>query len=315
VPGGEAHRPAVGWRTLAAQRMAALPPLRPWLLAARVKTLPAALVPVAVGTALAARRGPVPPGLSLCCGGFALLVQVATNLANDLYDSERGADTPARRGPLRVTAAGLVTPRRMRRALLAVNLGAVVVGLPVALWRGPAIVPVGAASLLAGWAYTGGPFPLAYHGLGDVFVVSFFGVVATAGTAFALGGALDAPAILVGLGVGLLCDNILVANNARDVVTDAAAGKRTLAVRLGPAFTRVQYACQAVLAFALPFAAGPGAGGAALLAAPLAVLAGARFARAQEGKEFNAALGLAAATLLAYGVALAAALAWAGARG
>jgi len=190
----------------------------------------------------------------------------------------------------------------------------VAVGLPVAMARGPAMVAVGAASLLAGWAYTGGPFPLAYHGLGDLFVISFFGLVATAGTSFALGGALDPPTLLVGLGVGLLCDNILVANNARDLDTDLAAGKRTLAVRLGPAFSRVQYGCQAMLAFALPFTAGPGPGGAALLAAPLAAWAGARLARARRGVEFNAALALAAATLLAYGLALAAGLVWGGRR-
>lgn len=289
---------------------ARLPALHPWLLAARVKTLPAALVPVVVGAALARRTGPVDPGLVLGCGGFALLVQIGTNLANDLYDSERGADTPARRGPLRVTAAGLVSARAMRRALAVVNLAAVLVGLPVVLARGPAMIPVGAAAMLAGWAYTGGPFPLAYHGLGDLFVILFFGVLAVAGTHYALSGAVDPLALLIGLGVGLLCDNLLVVNNTRDVETDAAAAKRTLVVRLGPRYARAQYPLQAVSAFALPFAAGPGTGAITLLAAPLALLAGLRFARAQCGPEFNRALGLTAAALLAYGVALAVALSW-----
>ncbi len=280
------------------------PSPRPWILAARVKTLPAALVPVAVGTALAARRGPVRPALVLSCAAFALLVQVATNLANDLYDSERGADGPARRGPLRVTAAGLVSPRAMRRALLLVNGAAMLAGLPVLLARGPAMIPVGGLALLAGWAYTGGPFPLAYHGLGDAFVVLFFGLVAVAGTAFGLTGRLDAPTLLVGLGVGLLCDDILVVNNARDLETDAAAGKRTLAVRLGPGFARAPYVLQAIAAFALPFALGPARGAVTLAAAPVAVLAGVRFLRARSGAEFNRALALTAAALLAYGAAL-----------
>ncbi len=283
-----------------------------WLLAARVKTLPAALVPVLVGAALARRLGPVAPGLVIGCGAFALLVQIGTNLANDLYDSERGADTPARRGPLRVTAAGLIGARTMRGALAVVNLAALVVGLPVVLGRGPELIPVGAAAMLAGWAYTGGPYPLAYHGLGDLFVISFFGVVAVAGTHYAVSGANGAPAILLGLGVGLLCDNLLVVNNTRDLETDAAAGKRTLVVRLGRRFARAQYALQAILAFALPFAAGAGVGAVTLAASPLALLAGVRFARARGGSEFNQALGLAAAALLAYGLALAAALWWTG---
>jgi len=286
--------------------------VHPWILAARVKTLPAALVPVAVGTALALPQGASHPVLALSCAAFALLVQVGTNLANDLYDSKRGADTSARRGPVRVTAAGLLSPRAMRRALLLVNLAAILVGLPVVLARGPEMIPVGALALLAGWAYTGGPFPLAYHGLGDVFVVLFFGVVAVAGTAYGLGGRLDLPVVLAGTGVGLLCDNLLVVNNARDVKTDAAVGKRTLAVRLGPSFARVQYVLQAAVAFALPFALGASVGGATLLAAPVAAWAGRRFDRAREGFEFNGALALAAAALLAYGLALTVGLVWAG---
>ena len=278
--------------------------LHPWILAARVKTLPAALVPVAVGTALALPRGTLRPALVLSCAAFALLVQVATNLANDLYDSKRGADTPARRGPVRVTAAGLVSPSAMGRALLLVNLAAILVGLPLVLARGPEMIPVGALALLAGWAYTGGPFPLAYHGLGDVFVILFFGVVAVSGTAYGLGGRLDLPMVLAGAGVGLLCDNLLVVNNARDRDTDAAVGKRTLVVRLGPTFARGQYLLQAVAAFAFPFALGARVGAITLLAVPVAAWAGRRFDRAREGFEFNRALALAAAALLAYGLAL-----------
>ncbi|HET6440525.1 MAG TPA: 1,4-dihydroxy-2-naphthoate octaprenyltransferase [Anaeromyxobacter sp.] len=290
--------PALGSRTFG-----------PWFLAARVKTLPAALVPVAVGTALASRRGQVRPGLVACCACFALLVQVATNMANDLYDAERGADTPARRGPTRVTAAGLVTPRAMRRALLLVNGAAVLLGLPVLLARGPVMIPVGGLALLAGWAYTGGPFPLAYHGLGDAFVVLFFGLVAVAGTCYGLSGTLDAGVVLAGLGVGLICDNLLVVNNARDVETDAAVGKRTLLVRLGQRFGRMQYLVQAAAGFALPFALGARVGAITLLASPISALAGRKLRRARQGRDFNRALGLAAAALLAYGVVLSVSLA------
>ena len=285
-------------------------PLHPWVLAARLKTLPAALVPVAVGTALAGRGGVVRPGLALGCAGFALLVQVGTNFANDYYDWVRGADTPARRGPTRATASGLVSPQAMRRALWAVFAAAALVGLPLAVVRGGALVPLGLLCLLAGWAYTGGPYPLAYHGLGDVFVVGFFGGVAVAGTYYAQTGQLASGACLAGAGVGLLCDNLLVVNNTRDLETDAVAGKRTLVVRFGRRFARAQYAAQLVVAFALPFALGWRPGAWTLLAAPLALWAGARFRRAREGGEYNASLGLAAAALLVYGLALAGALAW-----
>ena len=152
--------------------------------------------------------------------------------------------------------------------------------------RAVPLAPVGAAALLAGWAYTGGPYPLAYHGLGDLFVVLFFGLVAVAGTSYAQAGVLELRAGLVGLGVGLLCDNLLVVNNVRDVGTDAAVAKRTLVVRFGTRFARVQYAFQAVLAFALPFALG-GKAVVHPLSAPLALWAGTRFARAREGSDFN----------------------------
>jgi len=283
--------------------------LKPWLLAARVKTLPAALVPVAVGTALAARHGVIHTLLVASCAFFALLVQVATNMANDLYDAERGADTPVRRGPVRVTAAGLITRRGMRRALVLVNTAAVLLGLPVLLARGPEMIPVGGLALLAGWAYTGGPFPLAYHGLGDAFVVLFFGVVAVAGSCYGLTGVLDYGVVLAGLGVGLICDNLLVVNNARDVETDRAVGKRTLLVRMGPRFALAQYAIQAAGGFALPFALGTRVGWITVLASPVSLLAGLRLRRAHEGRDFNRALGLAAAALLAYGGVLTLALA------
>jgi 1,4-dihydroxy-2-naphthoate polyprenyltransferase len=284
--------------------------LRPWVLAARLKTLPAALVPVGVGTALAARDGVARPALALGCAGFALLVQVGTNFANDYFDWVRGADTAARRGPVRATASGLVSPRAMRRALWVVFAAAALAGLPLAAGRVGELVPLGLLCLLAGWAYTGGPYPLAYHGLGDAFVVVFFGGVAVGGTYYVQAGQLGWGACLCGAGVGLLCDNLLVVNNARDLETDAAAGKRTLVVRFGRRFARAQHAVQLAAAFALPFALGWRTGAWALLASPLALWAGARFRRAQEGAEYNAALGLSAASLLAYGAALAGALAW-----
>lgn len=284
--------------------------LHPWLLAARVKTLPAALVPVAVGTSLAARDGALRPELALLCGVFALLVQVGTNFANDYFDWVRGADTPARIGPTRATASGLVTPAAMRRALWVVFVAAALVGLPLAVARGPAMVPVGVLCLLAGWGYTGGPFPLAYHQLGDVFVIVFFGFVAVTGTYYVQAGAVAPGAWVAGAGIGLLCNNLLVVNNARDLETDAAVGKRTLAVAHGRRFAHFQYTVEFALAFALPFVLGWRVGTLTLIAAPLALRGLTRFRSARTGPEYNAILGLSAGALLLYGVVLSAALAW-----
>ncbi len=227
-----------------------------WWSAARPRTLPAAVAPVVVGTALAGRLGGLDPAAAGICLGFAVLIQIGTNLANDYYDFIKGADTAARVGPTRAVAAGWVTPAAMKRAMLAVFAAAFLLGLSLIAWGGPWLLVIGVASVGCGIAYTGGPWPLAYHGWGDVFVFLFFGLVAVAATFFVQTGTLVPAVWLLAVPVGLLAANILVVNNYRDADTDAAAGKRTLVVRFGRGFARAQFGVSLLLAFALlPFAA------------------------------------------------------------
>ncbi len=224
-------------------------PARVWALAARPKTLPAAVAPVLVGTALALRAGAFHPAAALCALLGAVLIQVGTNYANDYQDFLKGADTEARRGPLRVTQAGLASPTAVRRAAaLAFGL-AVVAGVYLMVRGGWPIVAVGAASIVCGVFYTGGRFSLAYLGVADLFVLAFFGPVAVAGTYWVQAVGSDAAsgwpvAAIAGLGPGFLATAILLANNVRDVREDQAAGKRTLVVRLGRAAgVRLYAAC------------------------------------------------------------------------
>jgi 1,4-dihydroxy-2-naphthoate octaprenyltransferase len=231
--------------------------LRTWIDACRPKTLVAAAVPVAVGGAVVWAYGEDVDGLSLSlvlgfCLAFALCVQVACNFANDLGDTLRGADTAARVGPRRAVANGDITPAQMNRGIWVACLLALVVGSPVGLIS-PWLALAGVLAIVCALGYTLGPYPLAYNGLGDVFVVACFGVQATALTAWSawLAAARDCgcfspmpwtPALLAGLGLGLLADNILVANNARDYETDQVAGKRTTVVRFGRGFARALHA-------------------------------------------------------------------------
>ncbi len=226
--------------------------LQIWLDAARPRTLPAAIAPVLTGSALAWHDGRFNPAAAGLCLGFALLVQIGTNFANDYYDFIRGADTAARVGPRRAVAAGLVAPATMKRAMIAVFVAAFGCGLGLLAWGGPWLLAIGVASILSGIAYTGGPWPLAYIGLGDVFVFLFFGLVAVGGTYFVQAGRLTADAVLAGVPIGLLAANILVVNNYRDVETDAVAVKRTLVVRLGCGAARVQFAVSLAVALVMP---------------------------------------------------------------
>jgi 1,4-dihydroxy-2-naphthoate octaprenyltransferase len=223
-----------------------------WWSAARPRTLPAAIAPVLVGTALAWRNGAVEPAAAGLCLGFALLVQVGTNFANDYYDFIQGADTAARVGPTRAVAAGLITPQLMRSAMWIVFAAAFVCGMGLLAWGGPWLLVIGIASIACGVAYTGGPWPLGYHGLGDLFVFVFFGLVAVGATYFVQAGSLTVNALLAGVAIGALAANILVVNNYRDVETDAVAGKRTLVVRFGRRAARVQHAASLGIAFAVP---------------------------------------------------------------
>jgi 1,4-dihydroxy-2-naphthoate octaprenyltransferase len=223
-----------------------------WLMASRPATLPAAVAPVLVGTAMAARRGVMevwPAAAALAC---ALLIQIATNLANDYFDYRKGGDSADRLGPTRVVQAGLLAPESVLRGTIAVMALATLVGLYLVWVGGVPILIVGILSLLCAIAYTGGPFPLAYHGLGDLFVFVFFGLVAVAGTYWVQARALTADLLVAGAGIGALITAILVVNNLRDIGTDGLAGKRTLAVRLGESGAQTEFVLLIVLAAAVP---------------------------------------------------------------
>jgi len=231
---------------------AAPPSLRTWLLAARPKTLSAAVVPVVVGTGLALGQGMavVWPALAALAG--AVLIQIGTNLTNDYYDFRKGADTHERVGPTRVTQSGLIAPQSVLAAGAACFALAVVVGIFLVARGGWPFVIIGVASVLAGWAYTGGPYPLGYHGLGDLFVMVFFGLVAVPGTFYAQALRLVPAVWPAAVAIGATGTMILAVNNLRDLDTDARAGKRTLVVRFGRGFGRAEYVTLLLLALAMP---------------------------------------------------------------
>ena len=221
---------------------------RIWVSAARPRTLPAAVAPVVVGSGLAWRDGHFDGRAASLCLGFVLLVQIGTNFANDYYDFIKGADTAARVGPRRAVAAGLIAPGKMRWVMWLVFAAAFACGLGLIAWGGPWLLAIGVTSILCGYAYTGGPWPLGYLGLGDLFVFIFFGLVAVGATYFVQVGHLTADAVLAGIPIGLLTANILVVNNYRDFETDKVARKRTLVVRFGRGFARGQFNGSLVIA-------------------------------------------------------------------
>ena len=223
--------------------------MRIWLMAARIRTLPAAVAPVLVGTALAGFQDIFHPLRFIAALVGAVFIQVGTNLSNDYSDARRGADTEDRLGPVRVTAGGLVPPRLVLVATY-VSFGvAVLAGAYLVAVAGWQLLLVGAASILAGVLYTGGPRPYGYEGLGEVFVFLFFGIVAVAGSYFVQVKDLGWEAFALAVPVGLLAASILVVNNYRDIDTDRRAGKGTLAVRLGRERTRILFASMVYLAF------------------------------------------------------------------
>ncbi|MBM4417966.1 MAG: 1,4-dihydroxy-2-naphthoate polyprenyltransferase [Chloroflexi bacterium] len=221
-----------------------------WIAGARPATLPAAIVPVLVGTAIGAPATHVRLAPFLAALGAAILIQVGTNYFNDYADFRAGADTAARLGPRRLASSGLATPRAVLIAALLAFGGAGLIGLYLVVVGGWPILVIGMLSIVCGFAYTGGPWPLAYVGLGDLFVFLFFGVVAVVGSAYLQSGDFMSGAILVSLPVGCLVTAILVVNNLRDIETDGAAGKRTLAVRLGAGAARAEYVALIAAAYA-----------------------------------------------------------------
>jgi len=214
---------------------------RAWILATRPRTLSAAAAPVVAGSGFAAGDGVFAQFPALAALAGALLIQIATNLANDYYDFVKGGDTGDRLGPVRVTQAGILPPEAVFRGMVFTLALATLTGVYLAWVAGWPVVAVGLLSMLMGVCYTGGPYPLSYHGLGDVFVFVFFGPVATAATYYVQAQVWSPGAILAGAGLGAFSTAMLVVNNLRDRETDGAAGKRTLAVRFGDAFSVVQY--------------------------------------------------------------------------
>jgi 1,4-dihydroxy-2-naphthoate octaprenyltransferase len=223
-----------------------------WVLASRPKTLTAAASPVLVGMGLAASHDQFrwAPAVAALVG--AILIQIGTNFANDYYDFVRGGDTEERVGPIRVTQAGILPPETVKRGMVVVLGAAVLVGVYLVSVAGWPIVWIGTASIACAVLYTGGPYPLAYHGLGDVFVFVFFGLVAVGGTYFVQALSWPPDALLAGVGLGALSTAILVVNNLRDIETDERVGKRTLAVRLGVRGTQAEYVVALVVAGAVP---------------------------------------------------------------
>ena len=279
---------------------------RAWLLAIRPATLSAAVAPILVGSAVAARAGAFRPLLALAALLGALLIQIGTNLINDVADFERGADTAARRGPTRVTQSGLIPLARVRAAAWLAFGAAALIGCGLIAASGWPIALLGAAAILSGWAYTAGPWPLGYHGLGDLFVFTFFGFGAVVGTAYVQSGAVSGLALAASLPVGALVTAILVVNNARDADTDRLAGKRTLAVRFGVPAARAEYAVLLAMAFAMPIALWRGGAASAwvllpLLTLPRGVRLAARMWRAADGPACNALLAQTAQLHLAFG--------------
>jgi 1,4-dihydroxy-2-naphthoate octaprenyltransferase len=228
------------------------PPWQIWLLAIRPKTLPAAVAPVLVGMAIAQSDGvfSLAPALAALAG--ALLIQIGTNLANDYFDYLKGVDTSERKGPARVAASGLVTLPQLRVAIGLTFTLAALVGFYLVLVGGWPILVLGLASIFSAVTYSGGPFPLGYHGLGDLFVFLFFGLGAVCGTYFVQAHTVTLKAVAVSIPAGTLAVAILVVNNLRDIESDRRTGKRTLAVMLGRDATRLEYTLLLVTAYAVP---------------------------------------------------------------
>ncbi|ELY58430.1 1,4-dihydroxy-2-naphthoate octaprenyltransferase [Natronococcus amylolyticus DSM 10524] len=279
-----------------------------WVMAARPQTLPAAAAPVIVGVAIAIHEGVFAPLPALMAFIGAALIQIGTNFANDYYDAIKGADTADREGFTRVTQSGLIPAERVKLATVVTFGLAILSGTYLVYVGGVPILVIGLVSVLCGWAYTGGPYPLGYHGLGDLFVFVFFGLVAVVGTFYVQAAAQLEPfittlpegtvtreAILASLPIAGLSTAIIVVNNVRDRETDAETGKRTLAVRLGYRWSRLEYLALLGLAYLVPlwFWFGEGFGPAVLVplvTLPYAAMIGRTMLTRTDGEALNPAL-------------------------
>lgn len=295
--------------------------LKYWFLASRPKTLPAAAVPVIIGGGLALANTSFKPLPWLICLVFALLIQIATNFANDYYDFRKGADRKERIGPKRAVASGWITPEAMFRAMLIVFGIAFIFGCSLILWGGWWLLLIGVLSIICGVAYTGGPYPLGYNGWGDIFVFIFFGWIATAFTYYVQAGSFATPVFgcssywvwLAGMVPGALATNLLAVNNVRDEPQDRITGKRTLVVRFGRPFGLLEYAAMSLIALVVPLwfatAAGCHACYLILLTLPLALICNRKLVSASGREEYEKVLVLTALQLLLAGILFAAGLA------
>jgi 1,4-dihydroxy-2-naphthoate octaprenyltransferase len=276
------------------------------MLAIRPKTLPAGAMPVLIGSALAAAGGvfkPLPALVALIC---ALGIQIATNFINEIYDFKKGADTAERLGPTRTVAAGIITSQTMTRVSIALGVSVFVLGLYLVAIGGWPIFLVGVLSLLFAWGYTGGPFPIAYSGLGDVFVFIFFGLVAVGGTYYVQALTLPMSVLVAAAAPGAFSVCILLVNNIRDIATDRKVGKMTLPARIGAPAARALYVALTVLAYAVPLWLVVRAGYSpwcllSLVSLPLAI-GQIRTLYASEGRALNAVLAGTGKVLTVHGV-------------
>jgi 1,4-dihydroxy-2-naphthoate polyprenyltransferase len=281
-----------------------------WLLAARPATLPAAVTPVIVGSAVAAAAGQFRLLPFLAAFVCALLIQIGTNLANDYFDYQKGADTAERLGPPRVTQSGLLPPTAVRNATILTFGLAALVGLYCVMMGGWVILAIGLACIAAGVLYTGGPWPYGYHALGDLLCFVFFGFVAVAGTTYLQALAFTREALVASIPVGCMVTAILVVNNLRDIDTDRATNKRTLAVYLGRTGTRWEYVVLLVVAYVTPLVWRLAGGTSSMwfwlpwLSLPLAVSL-VRLIWREQGRPLNAALKGTARLHLVFGMLLA----------
>lgn len=279
--------------------------MQAWIAAARPKTLAAGLVPVTLGSAYAFQQGAFQAGIFLCALLGALAIQVATNFVNDAGDFQRGADTPERLGPPRMAASGLLSPRALYVGAALCFAAALLFGAYLTWQAGPWMLVIGLFSILFAVAYTAGPFPLAYLGLGDLFVLLFFGLVAVLGTVFAHMRGIDTSALFLALGAGFQGTSLIAVNNLRDIPTDARAGKRTLAVRLGDRASRTYVLALTLLPFYCwwPLAAEIQAWPAALpfLSFPLALFNAMECFQIQDRRRFNGLLARFAALQALFG--------------
>lgn len=289
--------------------------LKPWFLASRPKTLTAGVMPVVVGTALAssvlrAVDVSIHWHLSLCALACAILIQIGTNLINDAKDYENGVDTSERIGPLRVTQSGLLSSVQVMAGGLICFVLATLISIPLVIAGGWPIVILGVMSLLCGYGYTGGPFPLAYAGVGDIFVIFFFGLAAVSGVFFLQTGRLSLPAALAGLQLGFLSTVLIAVNNLRDVESDRISDKKTLAVRFGLTFARFEITLLALLPIVLQadFALITGQRSLALplLSLPIALLLIINIWRTPPSRYYNRFLAQAAMLHLVFGILLSA---------